>query len=74
MASAFPRLSRVLGAVAILATLAACVPNHHRGYHGGGGYGRNFSQHQPVFRGGWNGGGWQGGGRQGGGGQHRGWR
>jgi len=60
MANQFPRLSRAIGALALLAALTACVGPHHRGGYGGGGYGRSYSSHQPVYRGGYNHG-WQGG-------------
>jgi len=53
MARAFTRLSvlRLLGALAVLGTLSACVAPRHGGYHGGG-YGRSYAHHQPVYRGG----------------------
>lgn len=53
MAQPSPRslLLRVTGALLLLGTLAACVPHHHRGYHGGW-QGRHYSGHQPMHRGG----------------------
>jgi hypothetical protein len=54
MARALTRLSlfRVLGALAVLVTLSACVAPRHGGYYGGG-YGRSYAHQQPVHRGGW---------------------
>jgi hypothetical protein len=65
MATRVPRLARAFGAILVLTTLAACVGPQPR-YYGGGGYGRSYAYHQPVYRGGYNQG-WQGG-------HQRGWR
>jgi hypothetical protein len=54
----FHRLARALGALSLLAGLAACVAPHPRHY--GGGYGRPYAYNQPVHRGGYHPG-WRGG-------------
>lgn len=61
MALSFRPAYRLIAALLMLAGLAACVPHH--GGHRGHGYGRSYSNHQPVFRGhhGGHHGGWGGG-------------
>ncbi len=63
MATRFFRLARApivraLGALSLLVGLTACVGPQPRYY--GGGYGRSYAYHQPVYRGGYSAG-WQGG-------------
>ncbi len=72
MATRFPRLLRAFGAILVLTTLAACVAPH-RGYYGGGGYGRSYAVYQqPGHRGGGYNQGWHGGHQRGG--HQRAWR